>query len=132
MAAVHVAMGAACGGVTGSAWAGMAVGLASHAVGDMVPHREAGHVLDSLLTALALAGVAVTFGVLSPQMAGAVGGALPDVEHVLKRLRLRPWKKAIYPTHNRLLPHPHSSSYLSQICCGVASVAALVAQRLPI
>lgn len=113
----------------GNPWAGLAAGVASHAAGDMIPHREAWHVLDTALTAVALVAVALAFGWASAQMAGAIGGALPDVEHVLKKLGVRPWKRAMFPTHNRMLPHPHSSSYASQIACGLVSAGLLICQR---
>lgn len=125
MAAVHALMGAALGGASGSRLAAVPLGVISHVLGDLTPHREVTGKLDIVLTGLALLYIARRFGASSPQMAGALSGMLPDSEHGLVRAGIIQRQQRIIPTHNKKLPHPSSPSYLSQVYMGVASLACL-------
>lgn len=125
MAAVHALMGAALGGASQSPLAAIPLGVASHVLGDLTPHREVTGRVDLALTALALLYISKRFGPASPQMVGALAGMVPDAEHGLVRAGIIQRQQRIIPTHNNKLPHPSSPSYLSQVFMGVASLACL-------
>jgi len=79
------------------------VGVASHATGDALPHREHPPAVDGPLTAAVLLLLARRYGIDSPEMAGALGGIVPDAEHLPTRLGWFPDTAELYPTHG---PYP--------------------------
>lgn len=121
----HAVVGAALG-----YWLGQnpvysfAIGLLSHALLDMMPHH------DPVLTDRLDVGVFVAFnlGTLfttaelwrsndndSRILWGAIGGMLPDLEHILFFKACGGFalcEKKIYPSHNGLLPHPGNAPLL--------------------
>lgn len=115
----HAVVGAALGYWLGqNAVYSFVVGLVSHALLDMMPHH------DPVLTDRLDVGVFVAFnlGTLfttaelwrsndkdSRILWGAIGGMLPDLEHILLFKACEGFdlcEKKIYPSHNGLLPHP--------------------------
>lgn len=83
------------------------IGMASHVVLDMIPHR--GLRIDTPDAVAYMAGGAVALydrwrgsGWDSRVLWGAVGGVMPDVEHLLGR------GKKVFPTHSGALPHGHT------------------------
>jgi hypothetical protein len=94
----HVATGALAERHAGGALDALLAGITAHATMDVVPHGEVHD--DAFEAATAVAGVlaiAARYGLRSPITIGAIGGVLPDLEHVLPR-RIRP-ARALFPTH---------------------------------
>jgi len=125
----HVAAGAAIGFVVNSPGLGFALGLASHALMDLFPHRELFGVRGELwatfwgsLTFLALAFAA---GRPLPVAITALGSTLPDLEIVLRWKGLLSEESAIFPTHNGLLPQQQSSPSFAVITQSLIVLAGL-------
>lgn len=94
----HVATGALAGRGRRGVLDALIAGAAAHGTMDLIPHGEVHD--DAFEAATAIAGVlaiAARHGVASPVTWGAIGGVLPDLEHVLPR-RIRP-SRAVFPTH---------------------------------
>lgn len=94
----HVASGALAGRTRGGILDALLAGVAAHGAMDLVPHGEVHD--DAFEAATAAAGVlaiAARHGFASPVTWGAIGGVLPDLEHVLPR-GIRP-ARALFPTH---------------------------------
>ena len=94
----HVATGALAGRHRAGALDALLAGLATHAAMDVIPHGEVHD--DEFEAVTAISGVlalAARHGFRSPIVWGAIGGVLPDLEHVLPR-RIRP-NAPIFPTH---------------------------------
>lgn len=126
---VHALLGSALGRLTGSRAGAFGVGVLSHALGDVIPHREAPLPVDAALTAAALAVLAGRYGADSPELAGALGGIAPDLEHVPSLLGLKGEEGKIFPTHGdkQLLPHAGKPSHdLAQIAVGALALLSLV------
>jgi hypothetical protein len=109
MGSVHAAIGAAIGSRVSSKPLAFALGLASHLAGDAVPHHDMGPIETPLVFAT-MARVAQQHGWNSPQFWGALGGILPDFEHIPAELRkdpsrFEPMPQKIFPTHNGLVKH---------------------------
>jgi hypothetical protein len=95
--AMHVATGAAAGAAAGSRGRAVALGLALHALGDAVPHRDFPRRFE-VVSGLALLGaLAAGRGPLDPAVAGAAACAAPDLEHVLPLPK--PGGRDLYPSH---------------------------------
>jgi len=124
MATVHALLGAAVGSFFRRRKAAFAAGVVSHAVGDAIPHSE----LPAAIDVLAAGGVVVLlckkYGAESPQVAGAVGGIAPDVEHGLSRLGLITDRQKLFPTHRPgMIPHGRKTKNPAlQILVGAASL----------
>jgi hypothetical protein len=86
---VHAAIGAAIGRFIPSPALAFAVGLLSHFAGDVVPHHDMG-VAETPLVFSTLARIAQQHGLHSGQFWGAVGGVIPDLEHIPAELRKDP------------------------------------------
>jgi hypothetical protein len=80
---VHALVGAALGSLTRHRATAAGLGVAAHAVCDLIPHRDLSVPTEVALLAAALGGVGATCGVRSTEFAGALGGALPDLENVV-------------------------------------------------
>ncbi|MGQ9524210.1 MAG: hypothetical protein ACUVTZ_05140 [Armatimonadota bacterium] len=101
----HSTAGAALGLKLGrNALQAFMIGMASHAVLDILPHRASR--LDTRDAIAYTAGGAVALydrwrgsGWDSRVVWGAVGGVFPDVEHLLHG------RKKVFPTHSGALPH---------------------------
>jgi hypothetical protein len=122
----HVLVGAALGPTTGSIVMSFVVGVASHTLLDAMPHWEYGPLAQAVLLFGAGAVVGYEFGRTGDLrlIAGAVGGVLPDLPHLLRGLG---WKvKSRFPSHTGALPHGRAKNLWQGIWFEVGLVAALV------
>jgi hypothetical protein len=95
---LHVATGAAVGAVAGSRARAFALGLASHAVGDAIPHSDIESRRFEIGSGLVLLGLlAIRLGPFHPAVVGAAAASAPDLEHVLPLPR--PSGRPLYPSH---------------------------------
>lgn len=94
----HVATGALAGrGRSGPANALLA-GLITHAAIDVIPHGEVDDGDFELVTgALGVLAIGLRHGWRSPMTLGAIGGVLPDLEHLPQKFGVH--QRAIFPTH---------------------------------
>jgi hypothetical protein len=95
---LHVAIGGLAGAATRSRRGAFLLGLVSHVAGDRIPHWDIRS--RRFETASGVAGLlllAATRGPLDPVVFGAVGGSIPDVEHVLRLPR--PAGRKLFPSH---------------------------------
>lgn len=101
----HALVGAALGPTTGSAEGAFAAGLASHTLLDAMPHWEYGVLTQVVLLVGAGAIIRQEYDRTGDVrlIAGAIGGLLPDLEHVLRRLGWR--SRSRFPSHDGTLPH---------------------------
>ncbi|HVK03511.1 MAG TPA: hypothetical protein VM490_08550 [Armatimonadaceae bacterium] len=97
--AVHAAIGAAVGRLAGRRSTGFAAGVATHLLGDLVPHKDFDPKTEAPLLAVTLAVIALRCGVKSPEFWGAVGGITPDFENAAYVTGLLPQEKLVFPTH---------------------------------
>jgi len=106
------------------------LGLVTHALFDMVPHNDEwlGEVSEKLIGVGVLA---LCFVVAASQLrwlilAGALGGAGPDLEHSLYKRGWIRWR--LFPTHSGLWPHRAGAwpwSEAVQVVLFVLSLAAI-------
>ena len=106
---VHAALGAALGRHISNKPLAFTAGILSHLVGDAVPHHEMGLGEVPLVVATMLR-IAQRHGCNSSQFWGALGGILPDFEHIPAELRQdprrhQPMEEKLFPTHNNQVPH---------------------------
>ena len=106
---VHAALGAALGRYISRPPLAFAAGVVSHFVGDVVPHHDMGPGETPLVVAT-MARIVQQHGWNSPQFWGALGGILPDFEHIPAELRQdprrhEPMEEKLFPTHNNQVPH---------------------------
>ena len=99
MAWVHAAVGAALGSRIDDKPGAVAGGVASHLICDLLPHRDYEMPVELPLLSCALAFIAWRHGARSPQMAGALGAILPDIENGLERLGAV--NGTLFPTHTK-------------------------------
>lgn len=129
----HVASGALAGRQRAGVGDALLAGLALHALIDVIPHGEVhDHHFEGASAVGGVVALAARHGLGSPIVWGAVGGALPDLEHVLPR-RLRP-RRPMFPTHRVARLHGWESKPLAipawlQALVGGAVIGALVARR---
>jgi len=111
----HAIIGAAAGRLAGSATSAFSLGVLSHALADLLPHRDYDLPREGLLLALALAVVARRYGVGSAAWYGALGGMVPDLENALAILLGKEDAPLCFPTHDRWhgRAHPESWSQLA-------------------
>jgi hypothetical protein len=95
--AMHVATGAAAGAAAGSRGRAALLGLALHALGDAVPHRDFPRRLEAATGVALLGALAACRGALDPAVVGAAACASPDLEHVLPLPK--PGGRDLYPSH---------------------------------
>lgn len=87
---LHVATGAALGAVVRSRPLALLLGPPLHVAGDRVPHEDIpdrSFEIGSGLVALAL--LAARRGPVDPAVLGGAAAAMPDLEHIVPRLRVR-------------------------------------------
>ncbi|MBW3625947.1 MAG: hypothetical protein KY468_21345 [Armatimonadetes bacterium] len=129
----HALFGAALGRIVQNRPASYLVGVASHALGDVLPHREHPLKIDAPLVAAALTLLGLRFGWASPECMGALGGITPDMEHLPTMLGWSEPDREFFPTHG---PYPepwlHSMGHTPeddrvQIGLAVASLLVLCA-----
>jgi hypothetical protein len=129
MVAVHMSAGALAGLATRTPAAALALGLASHAVLDALPHddvlsaRTEGFVAGALFALIAYRTRA------DPRaLAGGVGGAIPDLEHVMRLPGAG--GRVVFPSHafprlHASLPVPFRARTATQVAAAAAMVAAM-------
>lgn len=128
----HIATGALLGKRCAGPVEAALTGVFLHGLMDVAPHGEVGDrrfEIGSTFAGLALLGA--RYGVRSPILWGAVGGVLPDVEHVLPQ-RIRP-SRELFPTHSIKWLHSSDKAFnipaWVQVVAGGAVVGALVFAR---
>lgn len=128
---VHALLGAAVGGLFRRRRTAFLAGLVSHAVGDALPHGEIPAVVDGAIAAGVVGWLGSRFGPDSPQVAGALGGVAPDIEHGLSRCGIIREEQKIFPTHGRcLIPHGRKTSNpIVQILAASAAMALIAASK---
>lgn len=97
--AVHAVVGAAVGRLIGSRPGALAAGVATHLIGDLLPHKDFDPKVEAPLLAATLGVLAVRCGVNSPEFLGAVGGIAPDVENAAGIVGIIPRESMRFPTH---------------------------------
>jgi hypothetical protein len=102
--AVHIPAGALAGRRARKGPAAFGWGVLSHAALDLIPHKDPfGERAEIAMTAAMLALVAALTRLDGRALAGAIGGALPDLEHLM------PWVRqggrAVFPTHSSARLH---------------------------
>ena len=103
MLTTHALVGAALGRVARHRPLSYLLGVASHALGDVLPHREYPLSVDGPLASGALLLIGLRYGWDSPEWTGAIGGITPDMEHLPTKLGWRTPEEEIFPTHG---PYP--------------------------
>lgn len=135
MMTTHALFGAALGRLAGNRPAAFLLGVASHALGDVLPHNEFPLKTDAPIAAATLALLCLRYGLTSAELAGALGGIAPDTEHVPTFLGWSGEQQERFPTHGPS-PQPwlHSmgmtpdNNYV-QIGLALASLAILLAKK---
>lgn len=126
MAWVHAAVGAALGRVIGHPGKAFGAGVASHAICDLIPHRDLKPLQEAPLLALALGLIVWRRGPTSPEALGAVGAVAPDTENIAAKTGLIPHSAMIFPTHQGPGTHGRETkSLLPQVA--LATVCLVVA-----
>lgn len=98
----HACVNAAAGSLFKRPLTAFAAGLAGHALLDLIPHKDvSAHKAEGLLVLIMLGLVGSTCGLSSPSFWCAMGGVLPDVEHVLPWTDPKRGHRRRFPTHNR-------------------------------
>ena len=97
--AVHALVGAAVGKAVGQTGKAFAAGVATHLIGDLLPHRDLNPKTEAALLALTLTAIATRTGITSSEMAGAVGGFSPDFENAAQIVGLIPKGAMRFPSH---------------------------------
>lgn len=122
----HALVGAALGPTTGSVEGAFAVGVASHTLLDAMPHWEYGIPTQVVLLVGAGAVIGQEYARTGDRrlIAGAVGGLLPDLRHVLRRLGWE--KKPRFPSHDGTLPHGRAERIWQGIWLEAGLVGAIV------
>lgn len=94
----HVATGALAGRRCAGPIEALLSGVVMHALMDVAPHAEVHDTRFEVASSVAgIATLAAACGLRSPLTWGAIGGALPDIEHVLPHV-IRP-RRELFPSH---------------------------------
>jgi hypothetical protein len=132
MVSVHAAVGAAVGSIVGRRRAALMGGIVSHAICDLLPHRDYDPKIEAPLAAIVFAYLAKRYGVDSPQFIGATGAVLPDFENGLRVLGIIHHDSMLFPTHNDKCPWflGHGEKVESPLSQAVlAAIALVIADR---
>jgi hypothetical protein len=97
----HVAIGAALGTLAPHPAAALALGIAAHVPADLVSHHDLSRRVELFMAVAALFLYTWLGGFALTTALGAVGGALPDVEHLLRGRGA----KLYFPTHSGVIRH---------------------------
>jgi hypothetical protein len=125
--AVHALIGAAIGSLLKNRGNAFAAGVVSHAVADILPHKDYGPEVEVPLMAAAIAAIGKWRGVDSPEMCGALGAILPDAEHALLLSGAITAEQEIFPTHIKdgIYHGADSGERISQLLIAAAAVCVL-------
>lgn len=104
---VHALVGSAVSRLARSRRGAYALGVVSHAVGDILPHHELPLPADATLTAGLLGWVVARHGLRSRELAGALGALSPDAEHLPTFLGLKGDEGKLFVTHGGPVSVPH-------------------------
>jgi hypothetical protein len=124
--AVHALVGATLARLCHTRTQAALLGSASHALADMLPHRDLDIPEEALLLSAALTTICATRGSDSREFAGALGAVLPDLENLIGRVADIPDEKLLLPTH-RHLHGPKTRGFTPQIAVAIGALAALFA-----
>lgn len=98
----HTCVNAAVGRLFKKPVTAFAAGVVSHALLDLIPHKDiSAHKAEGMLVLVMLGLVGTSCGVNSPAFWCAIGGVLPDVEQVLPWTDPKRGRRRWFPTHNR-------------------------------
>jgi hypothetical protein len=127
----HACLNAAAGRLIRKPLTAFAVGLAGHALLDLVPHKDvAAHKAEGLAVLIMLGLVGTSCGWSSPAFWCAMGGVVPDVEQVLPWTDPKRGRHRWFPTHRRpfhSLPIPGAPEYRVKLLAqSSVSLAALM------
>lgn len=130
--AVHALVGAVVGRVVDSRPGAFAAGVATHLLGDLLPHKDFEPKIEAPLLAATLGLIAWRCGVNSPEFIGALGGVAPDVENAARAVGLIPSESMRFPTHagDGRMHGPKTASALPQ-GIGAALCAAYLLSTSP-
>lgn len=111
-AGTHMIVGAGFGyKFAGSQEGAFAAGMVSHAALDAIPHYDWPEWVQALTF---IAGVLVTNDLYNRSgqdqrvLWGAIGGMLPDIEHLLVKLAIIKRKQEIFPSHTGIIRQPRA------------------------
>jgi hypothetical protein len=124
--AVHALIGAAIGKRVGKRGGAFACGIATHLLGDLLPHKDFDPKIEAPLLAATLGVIALRKGIMSPEFLGALGGIAPDFENAAAVTGLLPADAMIFPTHQG--DHHHGPKVASALPQGI--IAAVCAAYL--
>jgi len=131
MAWVHASVGAAIGRFVDNAPVAFGLGVVSHMLCDLLPHRDLTPKEEAPLLGVAMAAIIARNGLFSPEVAGAVGAVAPDVENGASMVGLIPASAMRFPTHRGEHSHgPKMRTVETQILlAGLCLAFALVPRR---
>lgn len=130
----HIGTGALAGTQCNGPIEALLTGVTLHGLMDVAPHGEVDDMGWELVSAVTAIGALIArLGLRSPVVWGAVGGVLPDLEHVLpKPVRS---EEGLYPTHRIKWLHssntPLALPAWAQVVLGGAVVGAFAMRRRP-
>lgn len=127
----HACLNAAAGRLFKSPLKAFAAGLVTHALLDLVPHKDiSAHKAEGAAVLMLLGLAGASCGFVSPVFWCAVGGVLPDVEQVLPWTDPNRGRRRWFPTHSRRfhsLKLPRAPHYRSGLLGqSIVSAAALL------
>jgi len=122
--AVHAAVGAALGKLVERKDGAFAVGVASHLLCDLLPHKDFDIKVEAALAAVTFGVIAARCGVNSPEFIGAMGAVAPDAENAASVVGLLPKESMRFPTHQG--DHHHGPKVQSALPQGILAAACLV------
>lgn len=93
---VHELLGAAAGSLIRSKSVAFIAGVATHVIADSIPHLDIDPRIDVSLAAALIVVISQRYGTDSTEFWGAVGGAIPDVEHATSMCG---YGKTVFHTH---------------------------------
>jgi len=119
--------GAAAGFIAENPVEGFALGVMTHVILDMIPHKDHESVVNCVLdTVLGTIAFLIVMVMYKPDMSivwGAVGGVLPDIEIPLYYFRII--KRRFFPSHNGLVPHLSTTRGRSFLVQGLVIILGL-------
>jgi hypothetical protein len=122
--AVHAAVGAALGKLVKRKDGAFAVGVASHLLCDLMPHKDFDIKVEAPLAAATLGVLALRCGVNSPEFIGALGAISPDAENAAGVVGLIPKESMRFPSHQG--DHHHGPKVKSALPQGILAAACLL------
>jgi len=126
----HVAAGAIAGALSPTMYAAPLLGLASHVVLDIIPHRDIDRMrYELILGVLAIAAIALGGALSMKVFLGIAFALVPDVENLLWKLGVIRDDQKVFPGHRKYLPHGMvvgRSNIGLQMAASVAVIAFLI------